>query len=266
MAVAIGPLIGGVLAGFNFTILFVIDCVISLITAWIVWQFLPETKPEQGTTEKEEETFLKTLANYQKVFSDRIFLSFILLTTLTSLVYIQMNTTLAVFLSKFHGIGPGEFGVLLSINAGMVVVFQNFITKKISRLHMFLAMSIGNFLYGLGFGLFGFTAHFWQFVSLIVIITLGELVIAPVILALISHLAPEDMRGRYMAAFHVGWGTARSFGPWIAGWLIDYSDPNLIWYVGGILCVVVAIGYLILKKRVGERFEIFSNIDTNTVQ
>ena len=255
LARAIGPVIGGVLAGFDFTILFIVDCILSSITAFIVWRLLPETKPATISSD-EEEPFLQTLRAYRNVFSDTLFLVFVLLTTLTTFVYIQMNTTLAVFLNQFHNIDPARIGILLSMNAGMIVLFQYFITKKVSKIHLFLAMSIGNILYALGFGLFGFSTQYWQFVLLLIIITVGELIIEPVIMAIITHLAPEDMRGRYMATFDVGWGIARAFGPWIAGWLIDNSDPNIIWYAGGIICAIVAFSYLMLKRSVGEQFQL----------
>ena len=46
LSVTIGPAIGGLLAARSYLALFIADAVISLITAIIVWRFLPETRPQ----------------------------------------------------------------------------------------------------------------------------------------------------------------------------------------------------------------------------
>ena len=46
LAVVIGPAVGGILAARSYMILFVLDAILSTITAAIVFFYLPETKPE----------------------------------------------------------------------------------------------------------------------------------------------------------------------------------------------------------------------------
>jgi MFS family permease len=46
-----------------------------------------------------------------------------------------------------------------------------------------------------------------------------------------------------------------SFGPLAAGIIIDNYNPNWVWYASGIICSMVALGYYVLKTRVGERFQ-----------
>jgi uncharacterized membrane protein len=53
LAVTIVPAIGGILAGINYLLLFIIDCVVSIITAIIVYFALPETKPETPEGKKD---------------------------------------------------------------------------------------------------------------------------------------------------------------------------------------------------------------------
>ncbi len=78
--------------------------------------------------------------------------------------------------------------------------------------------------------------------------------VVSVIATVIVFNAPEDMRGRYMAASHLGWGIAASVGPLTAGIIVDNYNPNWVWYTGGIICSIIALGYFILKTRVGDRF------------
>jgi len=171
------------------------------------------------------------------------------------LVYMQMNSTLSVFLRDVHGVPAQYYGYLLSINAAMVVVFQFFISRRVKQKHPLLVMMAGNIFYALGFGMFGFTSQYWQFIIAMIILTIGEMINAPVMQTMVANLAPENMRGRYMAAFHTGWGIAIAFGPWGAGVILDNYNPNWIWYAGTIICMTVAVGYLVLKSRVGGRFK-----------
>lgn len=254
LSVTIGPAIGGILAGVNYLLLFITDAIISTITALIVFFSLPETKPEVKEGQREE-SVLQSFGGYSRVLKDKVFIAFVFLATFTAIVYMQMQSTLSVYLRDVHAVPAQYYGYLLSINAAMVVLFQFSVTRRIKNVHPFLIMMAGNLFYALGFGLFGFTSRYWQFILSMVILTIGEMVNAPVMQTLIANLAPEDMRGRYMATFHTGWGIAAAVGPWAAGVVLDNYNPNWIWYAGGIICSLVALGYVVLKTRVGHRLK-----------
>jgi MFS family permease len=253
LAATIGPAIGGVLAGINFLFLFITDFIVSVITALIVYFALPETKPI-NKKDGQEESVVQTFSGYGIVFKDKIFLAFLFLSTFTAVVYFQMNTTLSVFLRDFHNVSAQGFGFILSFNAVCVVLFQFCVTKKIKEYHPLRVMMVGNILYAVGFALFGFTNIYWQFLVAMLIITMGEMIIAPIIQTLIADISPENMRGRYMAAYHLGWGIAVALGPLATGIIMDNFNPNWVWYAGGTICFFVAIGYLILKNRIGNKF------------
>jgi len=46
------------------------------------------------------------------------------------------------------------------------------------------------------------------------VITIGEMIVVPVGQALVARLAPEDMRGRYMAFYGLCWTIPAAVGPW----------------------------------------------------
>jgi len=57
------------------------------------------------------------------------------------------------------------------------------------------------------------------------------------------------MRGRYMAMFSLLWMIPATFGPGAAGYILDNFNPNLLWYIGGILCAVSSLSYVLLHSR-----------------
>ncbi len=87
-------------------------------------------------------------------------------------------------------------------------------------------MALGNLFYGFGFVMYGFVSSYTLFLIAMAVITIGEMIIAPVNQTLIANMAPENMRGRYMAAYQFGRGFASAVGPLAAGVILDYYDPS----------------------------------------
>ena len=249
LAHTIGPMIGGLLAGISYILLFFVDAVLSAITAIIIYFALPESQPEK-TEKQARESFAKTLSGYGQVARNGIFMAFFGIAILMKLVYRQMGTTLPVYLRDIHRVSPQGFGWLLSLNAGMVVLFQFMITRKTSKFKPMKVMAVGTFLYAIGFAMYGFISTMLFFFIAMAIITIGEMFISPIGQSMVARFAPEDMRGRYMAFYGFSWTIPSLFGPLAAGLIMDNYDPNLVWYLAGVIGLVAAFGYWQLNNVV----------------
>jgi predicted MFS family arabinose efflux permease len=253
LAITFGPAIGGVLAGVSYLLLFIIDAVASTITALIVFKSIPETKPENDA-DKLQESFFTTLTGYTKVLKDRLFVAFILASIIMIIVYTQMYSTLSVFLFRVHDVPAQGFGYLMSINAAMVVLFQYWIAKRIKNSPPMLMMVAASLLYGVGFVMFGFVSAYGLFILAMAIITIGEMVHVPVSQSLVAYFAPDEMRARYMAAFGFSWAIPNMIAPTLAGLVMDNYQPQMVWYLGGLLSLVSALAFLFLYVRTRSRF------------
>ena len=253
MTVAIGPAIGGFMAATSFILLFMFDALTSLITVAIVYYKLPETKPEtpEGV---EEESLGQSFGGYGKVLRDRVYMAFLLASIVMTMVYVQMNSTMPVYLRDVHGIPASGWGFMMSVNALMVVLFQFWITRRISNRPPFLMMAYGVVFYLIGFSMYGFVFGFPMFILAMIILTVGELIVTPVAQALVAKMSPEDMRGRYMAMFGFSWTIPFAIAPLLAGYVSDNFDPNWVWYASGFLSFVAILAYIGLHVRYGERF------------
>lgn len=258
LAVVIGPAIGGFLAARSYTILFICDVILSSITALVILILVPETKPEAVPDETGqpavEQTLGQTLGGYLKVLKDGPYMVYILASIFMVLAYMQMNTTLPVFLRDVHGLPDSGYGLLLSLNASMVVLLQFAITRRIRRFAPMKIMVVGTLIYGLGFTMYGFVSVYWLFILAMVIITLGEMLTAPTGQAVVANIAPIDMRGRYMAVFGFSWTIPNAIGPLMAGVVMDNYNPNWVWYGAGIFMVVSAGIFALLQARSSARF------------
>ncbi|MCP4536444.1 MAG: MFS transporter [Chloroflexi bacterium] len=242
MAHTIGPMIGGLLAGISYLLLFWVDAILSVITALIIYFSLPESKP-QKSDKQTEESMGKILSGYWRVAQNGVFMAFFGIAILMKLVYRQMGTTLSIFLCDVHSVPPQGYGWLLSLNAAMVVLFQFMITRKTSKHKPMKVMAIGTFLYAIGFAMYGFVSTMLFFFVAMAIITIGEMFISPIGQSIVARFSPEDMRGRYMAFYSFSWTISSLFGPLLAGLVMDNYDPNLVWYLAGVIGLIAAFGY-----------------------
>jgi MFS family permease len=183
---------------------------------------------------------------------DKLFLAFILVSIVMLLVYTQMYSSLSVFMRDHHtpSFGAQDYGMLLSVAAGLVILTQFPITRKIKDRPPMLMMAFGACFYMVGFTLFGFIQPLWLFVCAMLIITVGEMIVVPTGQSLVARFAPANMRGRYMATYGFAWTFPQIIGPVIAGVIMDHYDPNLVWYIGGALVLLSIIGFLLLNRHV----------------
>jgi len=252
LSATVGPILGGFLATKSYMFLFIADAVSSLITAVIVYTVIPETKP-QKQDDKPEETVMKTIIGYKHVLKDWVFVLFLSVSAITVLVYMQMNSTLSVFLRDVHGFPAQSFGFLLSMNALMVVLFQFWITRKISKYAPMKIMAFGTLFLMIGFGMYGFISEPYLFFIAMAIITVGEMIVFPTGQSAAASFAPEDKRGRYMAVYGFQWMIPNLFGVLAAGLIMDSIGPNWVWYLAGILSMLSMIGFWLIHGVTKER-------------
>ena len=258
LSATIGPAIGGFMASRSFEKLFFMDVAISLTVAVFVFFFLPETRPQIVNKEEEhrhEETFSQTMQGYGQVLKDKLFMALIVVSILSTLMYFNMNSSMSVYLVNHRGITSEQFGYILSLNAGMVVVLQMLFTRMTTRWKPMLAIAFGNLLYVIGFTMFGFVNTYEMYLLAMVIITIGEMIYAPKEQSIVANFAPEHMRGRYMAVRSFAWIIPVAIAPLGAGLIMDNFDPRLLWYVAGFIGSLSVAGFLILHFKAGKVIE-----------
>jgi len=265
LGIVIGPVIGGLLiTKISYLVLFIIAAITSFFYFFVILFFIKETKHEKQEVYKRQ---LDTLSNkesnsnllsegYKKIINDRIFIFFCLVTILVSVVYSQTTTTFPVYMNENFGILEDKYGLIMALNASMVVLLQYPITRIIGKYKKTVIMALGAFLYALGFGSIGLSNSFPLFALNMAILTVGEMVIIPVNTSFVADISPEDMRGRYMGVLGIanmlGWG----IGPIIGGFFIDKIGGNFIWLIIFILGLISSVGYLSLQRVLPKKVKV----------
>lgn len=254
LAWIVGPTLAGLLASQSYLLLFILDAISSLITAAIVYRMIPETMPDLSQDQRAS-SILQTFRGYAQVLRDGAFTAFIAISMIMNVVYIQLYSSLSVYLRDVHSVPERGYGLLMSMNAATVVLTQIWITRRSKVYPPLLAMAVGSALYLIGFSLYGLVSTFPLFIVAMLVITAGEMLVIPISQALVALFAPVDMRGRYMATFSLAWGLPAAVGPWAAGLVIDNLNPDLLWYIAGLLSAIATAGFLTLHSRERDRLK-----------
>jgi predicted MFS family arabinose efflux permease len=248
-----GTALGGLIASRSFLALFVIDAILSTAIALFLYFYLPETQPSQPHEAKKTESFLTTIMGYRIVLRDLAYMLFTLAGIISLLVYQQEYSSLSVYLRDVHHISSEDYGAMLSIAGVEVVFFQFWISRTIRNYAPFLIMAVGTLFFVAGFTMISFVHSVPLFMLCITLITIGEMITFPMNRAIAVNFAPAEMRGRYMAIYDLGWTLPATVGPAAAGLILDNYNPNLLWYLGGILCAVSAISFYLLHLWLGRQ-------------
>jgi MFS family permease len=245
----LGPAVGGFIATRSYLVLFLCSAFGSLVYGIITSFFIRETLPtfESGSPLKSERESKD--AGFGPVFADRTFIIFCGLYLASILIYTQMNTTLPVYLKQGFGVKESEYGLLMSLNAAMVVFFQFPISNWMDRYQKGNMMAVGVLLFAIGFGMFAFVATLPLFFVAQAIWTIGEMVTSPISQAFAADAAPSSMRGRYLGFYSLTWGVASGIGPLLGGLVMDRMGGRFIWYAAILLNLVVMFGFLLFNHR-----------------
>ena len=249
-AVNLGFSIASVAAGFlaehGYTLLFVLDAATCLIYAVIIWRGIrtdPPLPPVPAGT---------VAASYATALRDRLMLALVGLTILTATVYMQVGVTLPLAVVA-HGNSTSVYGSVIALNGVLIVVLQPFALRLLTRFDPMRVLALGSVAIGVGFGLTAWASRPLEFAGTVAVWTLGEILGAGLVGALIADLAPPEARGRYSAVWGTSFGISSLLAPAIGTSTYQYLGPDVLW--GGCLVtgLVSGVGYLALRPAVQRR-------------
>jgi MFS family permease len=160
------------------------------------------------------------------------------------LVFVQVFSTMSLEITR-HGFSPAIYGLVVSLNGVLVVLFELPLTTITKRYPARRVMALGFLLVGTGFAsnILPRTLPLLVFTS--ALFTLGEMISLPVAGAYVADLAPAHRRGLYMGTYGMVWAVAFVCGPSL-GMLLFSASPLVLWLACGLLGALAA--YIILAE------------------
>ncbi|MGH7566692.1 MAG: MFS transporter [Gemmatimonadota bacterium] len=217
---SVGPAIGGFVAERSFVWLFTADAATSVAAGIVALTMLPEGR--RSTREEDPAGgFRGALA------ADRSFLVFLAATMIGILIAFQSTASFPLQV-RASGLTSVHYGLLMSLNGLLVVLFELPLVGFTRRLRPRPVMAVGIALTGIGFGLVAWADTFALFALTVVVWTAGEIAFTPVASAYVGDVAPETLRSRYYGAFGLTHSMGIVLGPGFGTALYAVS-PGGLW-------------------------------------
>ncbi len=233
--------------------LFVIDALSFVVFLAVIARAIKESAPSGHTRRPWQQSWGMALG-------DRRLLVYVLVNIIITSYIAQINTTLPLYFTNFVGQGKGFNSVTLSAlftwHLVLAILLQLPLARWFSGWSRPHTLILSSGLWGLGFGLVGVTgivpdhALIWATISLAVL-AIATIVYTPSASALVADLAPESLRGVYLAVNSLCWAVGFFIGPSLGGLALDQPRPwaDSLW-LGLMASVGMAIAILLYLNQI----------------
>jgi len=251
LGAALAPVLAGLMAEYNYLLLFIGDATTTFIFGLIVLWRVPETQPvEAGQAAR-----VGIATRFNQIKREPILLVFTGLALLFGMIYMQNYVTLPLDMQA-KGLTPADYGLAIAVNGGLIVLVTLQLSRLVERWSRFSAMAGAALLLGLGYGAVTLAGGLPFYALTVAIWTLGEIIGATIAPTIITDLAPVELRGLYMGIFGSAWGLSFFVGPILGGWVFQQIGPTSLWLGCLLLGIILAFGYLALGRKAQTRLQI----------
>lgn len=250
---------GGLLAGGAvslggtgmYQVLLITNALSSIATAFLL---LGISVPVHKHTPSPDKQSTKERGGYLAVLRDRPFMGFVVIQGILCLSYMALEIAMPPYvLSNLHAPAWG-FSMLYTINTAMVVVLQMPLMRLLMKHKRTRGILAAGLVFAFSFLLFlaALVVPGWLLIPYLVIVmviyTVGELLLSPSQVGLSMALAPEELRGRYMAVSSLSYGISSTLAPALFTLLLTLS-PLMLWVPLAVLIAGTACMVLVLERH-----------------
>ncbi len=261
---AVGASLGGLIASYNYELLFWIDGGTNLGAALLLFYYLTPSgnseksvkglseEIEMNVSQKNESSAL--LSNpARSAYQDKIYLGFIFLVSLFAFCFFQLFTTVPKYFRDNLHLTERFIGFTMALN-GLVIVGTE----------MILVYSLEGKKNNLVYIIFGMLICAAAYLSLLIpgsarlivilmilLISAGEICSMPFMNSFWTLRSNEGNRGQYAALYTIAWGTAQTLGPYLCAHLVDATNFKVLFAFMGGLLMLTAFGFYRLNRLEG---------------
>lgn len=181
----------------------------------------------------------------------RVFGWFLPLVAVTHAVTFLWVTTLPIDAARGLGVPTTVWGILFGLNGLLIVLFQLRVSTATERRSKPRVIAVAVASYALGFALASTLTPATAIAGLagtIALVTIGEMLLMPVVPAFISELSPSHRRGTYQGIALAASGIGSGLGPPLAGLVLDAAPGRVVWLGSASILVAVCAGFLVLAR------------------
>jgi MFS family permease len=249
LGMSVGPSVGGFLAQLDYHLLFWVDGVTGLAAGMLIFFFFRDFKAVDSDGAENAMLFSGNASPWR----DTIFLMLIIFMFIIGATFNQAFNTWPIFLKQFYLLNESSIGLMMGLNALIIVIFEMPVIHRLGHIHPLNMVSVGVLFFFSGFALIPFGESFGFVAFTVVLWTIGEMLIFPVIPGFVAQRATEKNRGKYMGIFSLGFGVSFSVGPIIGTWAYSTIGAVAMWYWVALLGLITLGGFRWIYYRLHGR-------------
>jgi MFS family permease len=253
LGIGVGALVGGLVATASeprtFTVLFLIDAA-TFVAYAATLAAVPAPRAAETSAEGPP-------GGYRDVLRDRVLLGIVGLNVVyVTAGFAQLEATFPVFARNEVGVSERVIGLIFLVNVLVILIVQLPVVRLLEGRSRMAALAAMALLWAASWTTV-LVAGVWfdapaAAVLLVVagmIFAFGECVLGPAQSALVADLAPEGLRGRYIALLTNSYAVGFIVGPALGGALLAAS-PSGLWAAAAVVLLAAAAGALAMSRRV----------------
>ena len=237
-----GPAIGGLLAQYSYTLLFVGDATSCLAAAALLTGLrraeMRRTSLGNAKSYKESET--EETSSFTNATQ---FACFIGTTFVVFVIFFQLLSTYPIFLRNQYGMAEWQIGLLFSINTLIIVLTEMVLIESLKGHNDLRIIGAGAFLICEGFAILSLGESYPFAIAALLVWTLGEMTAMPTMLAYVSRTSPVNVRSKRIGIYSTTVAMGFVVAPLVGSWCYDLH-PRLIWWIAAAVGPCAWIAYL----------------------
>lgn len=235
-----GSGLGGILIAYvGYQWLFIGNGITCILAALYMKIFLAEKTIQEEVIEKDNPSYKNGSA-----YKDSIYLAFILLILVNTIVFFQLFSTIPVFYKQHYHLTEDQIGLFMLLNGVIIVIFEMpliyILEKRYDRLNLII----------LGFAMVGFSfllynlSQLWLLVILtsILFISIGEVFSFPFSNSFALSRATTGRRGQFMGLYTMAFSFAFIISPSLGMWIAERHGYAALWYFMSGLSLLACLG------------------------
>ena len=246
LGVAIGSSLGGFIASFSFDYIFIANAIMFSLFFLLVIFTYKNIQVEAVVTKHVLEDQAK-LNNHRTMYALLILCSGYLLCWIG---YVQWTATISTYTQEL-GISLTQYSLLWTINGAFIVLGQPILNKFIYAFmsKVKLQLILGMVIFMGSFAIAAFASNFAGFLTAMLVLTVGEMLVWPAVPTIASELAPKGKEGFYQGIVNSIATTGKMIGPLLGGFLVDQFGMSMMFIVLMAL-FVVAMGTTMVYDKI----------------
>ncbi|MEK5103969.1 MFS transporter [Cytobacillus sp. FSL M8-0252] len=249
LGVALGAAMAGYIASFSFNYIFIANCLMYILFFLIAITSYRKMEVKSVSQPNDIKTAQKFRGN------PKLNALFVLLIgyLLCCIGYVQWQSTISAYTQQI-GISLKQYSMLWTINGAMIVLAQPLISLLVKRIKSLkVQIIIGIFIFAISFAVVGNAVAFSGFVTAMIILTIGEMLVWPAVPTIANDLAPKGKEGFYQGIVNSVSTGGRMIGPLLGGVLVDVYGVKMLFGILMALLLISVYTTVVYDKKLKKK-------------